>query len=117
MNKPKAVNTNCLKISEDVISKIVEVAVNDIKEVKGFTKAKTDILNLFAKTDCSSAIDVKVNGDSVEISLGVIVDAACKVKNIAEKIQQKIKDEVQNMTGIIVTRINVSIDGIAYEEQ
>ncbi len=115
MNKPKEVNTNCLKISEDVISKIVELAVNDIKEVKGLSKSRTDIVSLLTKADCSSAIDVNVNGDSVEISLGVTVDSACKVKNTAEKIQQKIKDEVQNMTGIIVTRVNVSIDGIIYE--
>ena len=34
MNKPNAVNTNSLKISEDVIAKIVEISVTDIKEVK-----------------------------------------------------------------------------------
>lgn len=117
MNKPNAVNTNSLKISEDVIAKIVEVSVNDIKDVKEITKAKFDIAGLLLKSACQSAIDVSVNGDSVEISLGVIVDFNCKVKNIAEKIQQKIKDEVQNMTGIIVTRVNVNVDGIAFDNQ
>lgn len=117
MNKPNAVNTNSLKISEDVIAKIVEVSVNDIKEVKEITKSKFDLTGLLLKSDCQSDIDINVNGDSVEISLGVTVDSVCKVKNVAEKIQQKIKDEVQNMTGIIVTRVNVNIDGVRFDNQ
>lgn len=117
MNKPKAVNTNSLKISEDVIAKIVEISVNDIKEVKGFTKAKADITSLFVKSDCQSDINVNVNGDSVEVSLGINVDANCKVKSVAEKVQQKVKDEIQNMTGIIVTKVNVNIDKIVYDNE
>ena len=115
MNKPNAVNTNSLKISEDVIAKIVEISVTDIKEVKEIRKAGFDIAGLLMKNENRSDIDVNVNGDSVEISLGVTVDFNCKVKNIAEKIQQKIKDEVQNMTGIIVTRVNVNIDGVVFD--
>lgn len=117
MNKPKAVNTNSLKISEDVIAKIVEVSVNDIKEVKGLTKARADIASLFVKSDCQSDISVNVNGDAVEIALGINVDSNCKVKSIAEKVQQKIKDEIQNMTGIIVTKVNVNVDGIVYDKE
>ena len=115
MNKPNAVNTNSLKISEDVIAKIVEISVTDIKEVKEIRKAGFDIAGLLMKNENRSDIDVNVNGDSVEIYLGVTVDFNCKVKNIAEKIQQKIKDEVQNMTGIIVTRVNVNIDGVVFD--
>lgn len=117
MNKPNAVNTNSLKISEDVIAKIVEVTLNDIKEVRGITKSGFDIAGLLFKSDNLSDIDVKVNGDSVEISLGITVESNCKVKSVAEKIQQKIKDEVQNMTGIIVTRVNVNVDGIVFDNQ
>ena len=117
MNKSKPVNTNSLKISEDVIAKIVEVSVNDIKEVKGITKSGFDISGLLLKSDCRSDIEINVNGESVEIALGVTVDAACRVKSVAEKIQQKVKDEVQNMTGIIVTRVNVNIDGIVFDNQ
>lgn len=117
MSKPKSANINSLKISEDVIAKIVEVSVNDIKEVRGITKSKTNILQFLEKSDSCSGISVNVANDSVEISLGINVDSNCKVKNIAEKVQQKIKDEIQNMTGIIVTRVNVDIDGIVYDNE
>lgn len=117
MNKPKSVNTNHLKISEDVIAKIVEVAVNDVKDVKGISKSKPDVLSILTKSDCKSDVNVNVNGDSVEVTLGINVDSNCKVKYVAEKVQQKIKDEIQNMTGIIVTKINVNIDRIVYENE
>ncbi len=117
MNKPKAVNKNYLKISEDVIAKIAEIAVNDIKGVCGFTKAKVDFVSLFTKAERMPAIDVDVDGDSVVINLGISVDGNCKVKTVAEKVQQKVKDEIQNMTGVVITKVNVSIDGIVFENE
>ena len=117
MNKNSAANTNCLKVSEDVIAKIAEIAVGDIKGVCGFTKAKIDFVNLFVKSERQPAIDIKTNGDSVEISLSIIVSENCKVKSVAEKVQQRVKDEIQNMTGIAVTKVNVRIEGIVFDNE
>lgn len=117
MNRTVEKNTNCLKVSEDVIAKIVEIAVGDFKDVCSFTKAKVDFVQLFVKSDREPAIDIKMNGDSVEVSLGINVSGGCKVKNVAEKVQQKVKDEIQNMTGIAVTKVNVRVEGIFFENE
>ncbi len=117
MNRTADSNNSCFKVSEDVITKIVELAAVDIDGVSSFANSKINFANLFVKPEKMSAIDIDVNGDSVEISLGINVLSSCKVKSVAEKVQQRIKDDVQNMTGIAVTKVNVRIEGIIFENE
>ena len=51
MNKKTDVQTNSLKISEDVISKIVEIAAGSVEGVSGFSKSKIRFNSLFAKSE------------------------------------------------------------------
>lgn len=109
--------TNSLKIFENVICKIVEIAAADVDGVCGFVTSKVDFADLFIRADRRSAIGVKVNDGSAEISLGINVSGKCKVKSTAEKVQQRVKDDVQSMTGIAVTKVNVYIYGIIFDSE
>ncbi|MBP1560497.1 MAG: Asp23/Gls24 family envelope stress response protein [Oscillospiraceae bacterium] len=117
MNKTSEAAVNCLKISEEVIAKIAEAAVNDIDGVCGFSKAGVSFSRLFKKAAQQNAISIKSDGDFVEVSMGITVYSGCKVKSVAEKVQRRVKDDIQSMTGIAVTKVNVRIDGIIFENE
>lgn len=117
MNKKADNNINDIKVSEEVIAKITEIAISGIDGVCSFVKGKISFSNLFVRAEQSSAIDVKINGDSVEVSAEINVNGNCRVKNTAEKIQQRVKDDIQNMTGIAVTKVNVFVRGIVFENE
>lgn len=106
-----------LKILEDVIYKIVEIAASDVEGVCGFVKARVDFAHLFIKSGKQSKIDIKTDGGSAEISLWINVTGGCKVKNTAEKVQRRVKSDVQSMTGIAVTKVNVYVHGIVFENE
>ena len=116
MNKNTEAQTNSIKISEDVITRIAEIAVGNVDGVSAFTKSKVKFGNLFNKDNSEAAIDVQTENGSVEITVNISVSYNSKVKKVAEKVQEKIKSDVQNMTGIIVSKINVIIDGISFED-
>ena len=109
--------TNSLKIFENVICKIVEIAAADVEGVCGFVKSKVSFADLFIRAGQNPAVDVKVSDGSAEISLGINVSGKCKVRNTAEKVQQRVKDDVQSMTGIAVTKVNVYIYGIVFDNE
>lgn len=115
MNKTMESHANSLKISEDVIARIAEIAVGNIDGVESFTKSKIKFGNLFCSKDDDAAIDIHTENGSVEITVNIIVSYNCKVKQVAEHVQEKIKSDVQNMTGIIVSKVNVIIDNISFE--
>ena len=115
MNSKTESQTNNLKISEDVIAKIVEIAVSNIDGISELTKSKIRFGHLFNSTVAPSSITVNSGGGSVGITVNVIVSNSCKVKQVAENIQNKVKDNIQNMTGIVVSKVNVIIGGIAFD--
>lgn len=117
MNKKVDNNINDIKVSEEVIAKITEIAISGIDGVCSLVKGKTSFSHLFVRAEQPSAIDVKVNGDSVEVSAEINVSSNCRVKNTAEKIQQRVKDDIQNMTGIAVTKVNVLVRGIVFDNE
>lgn len=106
-----------LKILEDVIYKIVEIAAADVDGVCGFVKSKVDFVQLFTGSKQQSMIGIRVSGGSAEISLGITVSGVCKLKSVAEKVQQRVKDDVQSMTGIAVTKVNVYVYGIVFDNE
>lgn len=112
MDKINDVQMNSIKVSEDVVSKIVELAVKAIDGVDGITDSRIHFGSIFDKKD-RSAIAIIGESGTVDVTVNVVVDPNCKVKQAAEKIQDKVKNDIQNMTGIIVNKVNVIIEGFS----
>ena len=55
---------------------------------------------------------VKTLGDAVQIDININVVAGNKAAQVAHAVQNKVKSAVQSMTGLIVSKVNVKIDGI-----
>ncbi|MDE5860028.1 MAG: Asp23/Gls24 family envelope stress response protein [Oscillospiraceae bacterium] len=117
MNKAADTNVNCVKVSEDVISRITEIAISGVEGVCGFAKGKISFANLFTRAGRKPAVRVKTENGAVEVSAEINVSDSCKVKSAAEKIQQRVKDDIQSMTGIAVTKVNVFVKGIVFENE
>jgi len=107
-------NSGSVRISEDVI---VSVASNAINEIKGVEKIRSDFgffRNIFMK---NKAVRVKTVGDVVEIYADVVLKHGVRAVSACEKIQNAVKSEVQSMTGITVSRVNINISGISFEKK
>ncbi|MDE6598621.1 MAG: Asp23/Gls24 family envelope stress response protein [Oscillospiraceae bacterium] len=116
-NAVRTEKTNNLKIFENVVCKIVEIAALDVDGVCGFVTSGTDFTDLFIRAVRQPDIGVRVSDGSAEISLGIKISGKCRVKSVAEKVQKRVKDDVQSMTGIAVTKVNVYIYGIVFDTE
>ena len=50
------------------------------------------------------------------IDIHVNIKSGVNIPQVAEKIQAAVKEAVQNMTGIAVSRVNIDIAGIVFDE-
>ncbi len=92
-----------LKISENVIT---DIAANVIRETKGVAEYRmSDPLGLCPKP----AVSVKFINGAAEITALISLEYGSKAQNSAEVVQKKIKSYVQDMTGIMVSKVNVKI--------
>ncbi len=112
------VQSGTLKVSEDVIVTITKLAILEIDGVKSLASSSLSLTSIFSKKDTQgNLVKVKLMGDVVEISVGVIVEYGYKVVRIAEQIQNSVKSSVQTMTGVTVAKVNVRIAGVVLEDQ
>ena len=54
-------------------------------------------------------------GDVAAVDVKIIVSGDAKASATALAVQQAVKEDVQNMTGIAVAQVNVYINGVKYE--
>ena len=104
-----------LKVSDNVIATITKLALSEIDGVAGLSENNVSFRQLFIKPQKPSSIRIKLIGDVVEISVSIVVKAGSNVKALAEHVQERIKADIQNMTGITVSRVNILIAGIIFD--
>lgn len=104
-----------LKISEDVIASIVKNSVGEIEGVYSILPARKSVKQFFLKEEQSGDIGISLNEDVVEITLKIIVRGGFKAVSVAEEVQNNVKNAVQSMTGITVSRVNVIVAEIVFE--
>ena len=70
---------------------------------------------LVRKMPMQKPISVELNDDVAEISVNVVVKYGCKIPQLSEKVQENVKNAVQNMTCITVSKVNVIVTGVVQE--
>ena len=83
-----------LKISDDVIITVAKLAALDVKGVAGLGGE----IKKSNKLRKNGPIKISMMGDVAAIDMKIIV-----------------KENVQNMTGVTVARVNVTVSGVVFE--
>ena len=115
MDDIKKMQQGTLKVSEDVILTIVNLAVDETEGIEGLVPANDNIGGAVFKKKETKNIRIKNLSDSVEIEIMVIAKFGYNVSSVGEKIQERIKNDVQSMTGIRVSKVSVIFTDIAFE--
>ncbi len=117
MNNNESKITGTLKVSANAIVGIAEAAAAEIKGVAVTASNKLAGAGSGAlKEKLATPIRVKLASDSVSIDVYIVVMPSAKASNVAKAVQNNVKSVVQNMTGIAVSKVNVSVEGILAEE-
>ena len=108
MNK-KVNNTGAsLRISNDVLTKIAEVAATEIRGVA----SEGEHLVICDKNMPQSPVKAVLKNDAVEVTVSIVVLQGFKAENVARSVQESVKSAIQNMAGISVSKVNVKIADI-----
>ena len=106
-----------LKISEDVIATIAKLTTEDIPGVECVSVPQKTVKELITKPKVPTAIEVELLNEVAQITISVTVKQGHLIKPIYEEIQTKVKEAVQSMTGIAVSKVNVIISNIKFNDE
>ena len=102
-----------LSISEEVIATIAEKVVLDVSGVYSLSGG----INVLGKKIGTQGIKVEINKKDISLDIFIIVCYGVKIPDIAWEVQDKVKKELENMTGMTVSAVNVHIQGINYKKK
>lgn len=103
-----------ISIDPSVIAKIAGISAMESYGIVGMaSKDATDELFKLLKWDnLSQGIKVTMNEGKVTIDLHVILEFGIKISVVAENIIDRVKFNVENMTGVEIDNVKVHVEGI-----
>lgn len=110
--------TGSLKISEDVLATIAGMATSEIKGVAGLSSRPNSDIKGFMSTKKGPGKAIRIEMKDGEAILDIYVNFyfGYKIPDVASEIQLRVKEAVQNMTGVTVSKVNVHITGVVIDQ-
>lgn len=103
-----------LRISRDVIATVAGTATQEIEGVFGLAPYSANLTGWVIKKQTARPIAITLNDDVAVIDINVVLKSGYAIPEVAEQIQIAVKDAVQSMTGIAVSKVNINIAGIDF---
>lgn len=114
----KEPTTGMVKISEEVVEVLADKAVKEIDGVAGLTAGFLgSVADVFGKKNGAKGVDVDIRDDKANITVHVVIKYGCRIPEIAWRIQEAVKNTVESMTNLEVTKVNVFVDGVKFSEE
>ena len=105
-------------ISEEVLASIATNAAKDVDGVSSFSNRPVDVVSTIKRGSLKVMSPVRViqNGDDINISIYLNLEPNKKIRVVAQSVQKNVKEAVQNMTGRLVSKVNVIVAGIDFDD-
>jgi len=113
----KKTNSGNIVISTDVVEKIALTAATDVTGVAGVVSKPQDIKSIIRSKSVVKPVVCTSKDNQYVIDIFLKVKEGVKLSELATKVQKNIKEAVQNMTGTVVSKINVHICEIQLKAQ
>ena len=102
-----------LQISTEVIAKIARLAALEVDGVADVaTGTSQNVRSLLGRTGLQKPVAVVMEDGIATVTVHITVVYGNKVMPLCEKVQENVKQAIQNMTGITVARVDVLVVGL-----
>lgn len=101
-------------ISEDVVATIVMQAMKDVEGVVSLSaKPGADIADMIGKKNWGKGVRIEIAQDNaLTIDCDIQIGYGQSVLTVAQAVQATVTTQVESMTGVKVSAVNVNVCGI-----
>ena len=111
------VELGVVKIADDVVAMIAGLAATEVKGVASMAgNISNELLSKMGVKSLAKGVKVDVIGENVTIDLTVTMEYGYNIPATCQKVQQKVKSAIENMTGLEVAEVNIRIAGVNMQE-
>ena len=103
-----------VKIADEVVGMIAALAAAEVEGVHGMAGDVTrELLDKVGVKAAGRGVKVDVDGKQVKLFMSIVMEYGYNIPTTCQKVQDKVKTIVENMTGLEVADVSVKISGIS----
>lgn len=106
-------NFGTVKIADDVVAMIAALAATEVEGVAAMSGNMTnELLSRVGVKSMAKGTRVEVLQKKVKVDLAITIEYGFNIPATCQRVQTKVKNAVENMTGLEVNDVNIRIAGI-----
>ena len=107
-----------VKIADEVVAIIAALAATEVEGVASMSGNITnEVIGKLGIKNLSKGVKVDVLEGVVTVSLALNLKYNYNIMDVTGKVQEKVKNAVENMTGLEVADVNIKVAGVEMEKQ
>ena len=107
-----------VKIADEVVAIIAALAATEVDGVASMAGNITnELISRLGMKNLSKGVKVDVLEGVVTVSLALNLKYNYSIMDVSAKVQERVKNAVENMTGLEVADVNIRVAGVEMEKQ
>lgn len=107
-----------VKIADDVVATIAGLAATEIDGVAAMQGNLTnEIVGKLGVRNLSKGVKIELMEGLVRVELSIMMKYGCSIPKTCQAVQDKVKNAIENMTGLKVEYVNIHIVGVDVENK
>ena len=99
-----------VQIADEVVATIAGLAATEVEGVSSMAGNITnELIGKLGVKNLSKGVKVLVSDQSVDVDLALNIDYGYSIMKVSEKVQDRVKSAIENMTGLEVSMVNIRI--------
>lgn len=106
-------NIGSVKIADDVVAMIASIAATEVEGVSAMIGNITnELMSKVGMKKLTKGVKVDVINGVVTADLSVTLEYGYNIPATCQKVQEKVKSSIENMTGLEVADVNIRIASV-----
>lgn len=97
-----------------IIAGLAATEVDGVDSMAG--NITNELVGKLGMKNLSKGVKVEVTEEHVSVDLSLNIKYGFSIPEVCEKVQDKVKSAIENMTGLTVLDVNIKIAGVSMEE-
>lgn len=99
-----------VQIADEVVAAIAGLAATEVEGVASMAGNVTkELIGKLGVKNLSKGVKVLVTDNNVDVDLALNIDYGYSIMKVSEKVQDRVKSAIENMTGLEVSMVNIRI--------
>lgn len=105
-----------VEIAPEVIEVIASIAASEVEGVAQMrSNFATGVVEKFGKKMHNKGIKVDLSEEGIKVEVYCVMNFGVSIPQVAQQIQDNIRQTLINMTGLVTKEVNIHIVGVQFE--